>query len=49
MFYKLAHTCYIQWGAHAKAKQLWDDHNLQPRSDENEVIGRFMNKHGREW
>ena len=23
-----AHECYIQWGAIAKANQLWDDHDL---------------------
>ena len=23
-----AHECYIQWGAVAKAKQLWEDHGL---------------------
>jgi len=23
-----AHNCYMQWGAIAKAKKLWDEHNL---------------------
>lgn len=25
---KCAHACYIQWGALAKARKLWNDHNL---------------------
>jgi len=46
-WFKCAHTCYIQWGAAAKAEWLWTEHNLGllPAAGDD----RFLNKHGREW
>jgi len=28
IWFKCAHACYLQWGAVAKAEQVWNDHNL---------------------
>lgn len=31
--FKCAHACYVQWGAAAKAEQVWQDNNLGSMSD----------------
>jgi len=44
--YRMAHKCYIQWGATAKAKKIQEDHHLDLAG------GRLKNnnvKHGRGW
>mmetsp|Transcript_17647 Transcript_17647/g.31915 ORF Transcript_17647/g.31915 Transcript_17647/m.31915 type:complete len:184 (+) Transcript_17647:88-639(+) len=44
---KCAHTCYMQWGAVAKAERMWTEHNLGLLQAAGKY--RLLNKHGREW
>ncbi|KAL7525383.1 hypothetical protein ACHAXR_000986, partial [Thalassiosira sp. AJA248-18] len=47
-WFKCAHACYVQWGAAAKAEQVWKDHNLglMPVGGVDQI---FSSKHGRAW